>query len=352
MQTALKKKPEFKIKSASRDISLDAVKFFAIIGVLFIHSCNYFYPINSAAWTTNIFLSSVLRCAVPLFLMCSGALLLNPKKQITFKSLFTKYLLRLVIAMFFWAAFYKVFDLYFQNNLSYQSLVKAAKEVLKFDHKFHMYYMHIIILVYVLLPVTKVLVNNMNKKELLYTLMVWFLTGIIIPTFISLNFLMPFEHIYNLYSVKMAYAAAGYCILGYFLKTYRQNNFFYTVCAAAGFLIIFSGTVLCSLKYNFLYTEFFNGFSLGVFLSAVGIFGILNNVKSFGIFNGLITYISKASFCIYLVHVAFLNFTDFGLFLKFPQIIAVPSKVFINLVLSTAVYFVISKIPVAKKYII
>lgn len=44
MQTALKKKPDFKIKSASRDISLDAVKFFAIIGVLFIHSCNYFYP--------------------------------------------------------------------------------------------------------------------------------------------------------------------------------------------------------------------------------------------------------------------------------------------------------------------
>ena len=84
MQTVLKKKPELKIKSASRDISLDAVKFFAIIGVLFIHSCNYFYPINSAAWTTNIFLSSVLRCAVPLFLMCSGALLLNPKKKITF----------------------------------------------------------------------------------------------------------------------------------------------------------------------------------------------------------------------------------------------------------------------------
>lgn len=31
MQTVLKKKPELKIKSASRDISLDAVKFF----------CNY-----------------------------------------------------------------------------------------------------------------------------------------------------------------------------------------------------------------------------------------------------------------------------------------------------------------------
>lgn len=335
-----------------RDISIDAVKFLAIIGVLFIHTCNYYYPINSTAWTTNIFLGSFLRCAVPLFLMCSGCLLLNPKKEVSFKLLFTKYIPRLVVAMIFWAFFYKFSELYFQHSLSVKNILISIKEVFTLNHKFHMYYMHIIILVYILLPITRTLIKNMNKKEILYTLSIWSITAILFPTLISLNILTSFNNVFYLYFIKTAYASVGYCILGYFIKMYPIKKYISMIFTAVGFCIIFFGTIYYSNIYNSLYTELLSGFSIGVFMLAVGIFGLLTNKSDFGIFNNTIIYISKASFCIYLVHVFFLNFIDIKLLSFLPQIIIVPFKVFINLIISTSVYFIISKIPILKKYII
>lgn len=335
---------------SSRNISIDAIKFLAIIGVLLIHNCNYYYPINSTSWLTNIFYGSILRCAVPLFLMCSGVLLLNPKKELTFKLLFTKYIPRLVIAMIFWAFFYKFTDLYFQNALSYENILNSVKEVFTLDHKFHMYYMHIIILVYLLLPITRILIKNMTKNELLYTISIWVLVGIIFPTLISLNIFPSFKYLLELYYLKMAYSAIGYCILGYFINKYKIKNSICLVCSIIGFFIIFFGTVILSKMYNTLYTELLNGFSIGVFLLAIGIFGLIINISDFGIFNKILIYISKASFCIYLVHVVFLNFVNINILL--PQIIYIPIKVMLNLILSIAVYFLLSKIPIVKKYII
>ena len=63
--------------------------------------------------------------------------------------------------------------------------------------------------------------------------------------------------------------------------------------------------------------------------------------------------LSKASFCIYLVHVFFLTvFGWLGIRLFFPDLISVPLLVVLNVVLSYLVYVVLHKIPILRDWII
>ena len=63
-----------------RDRSIDLLKTLAIFGVLTIHTCTlgYQHPVGSFSWLSTVFWGSVVRASVPIFLMCSGALLLHP----------------------------------------------------------------------------------------------------------------------------------------------------------------------------------------------------------------------------------------------------------------------------------
>lgn len=336
-----------------RDFSIDFIKCLAILGVVLIHSCNCFYPIKGIAWTTNIFFSSVLRCAVPLFLMCSGTLMLNPEKNISLKSIFTKYLPRLIAAMVFWSICYKVFHLIALDSLSLPSFFNALKEVLMFNQEFHMYYMQMIIIVYLFLPITRVFIKNCSRRELLYALSLWFIFGILYPTMRHFDFVQKLSGLANQYLINMTYASIGYTVLGIYIKKYPLKKLVCLICCIAGFCITFFGTVIVSAKTGAFCDTFFEGMSIGVFLSAIGIFGFSRYINNFGFLTKIVTYLSNASFCIYLVHIFFvfviykLNFLNF-----LPQIIYIPICTTINLALSTLVYFIISHIPVINKYII
>lgn len=62
------------------------------------------FDIYSTNWMiTNIY-NSIFRCAVPLFIIISGAIFLN--KEINIKKIYSKYILRLVIAYFFGGIIY------------------------------------------------------------------------------------------------------------------------------------------------------------------------------------------------------------------------------------------------------
>ena len=67
----------------TRNKGIDLTKSIAILCVLFIHAGSAFYafPVASSAWNTLLAYGSLVRAGVPLFLMCSGALLLNTEKK-------------------------------------------------------------------------------------------------------------------------------------------------------------------------------------------------------------------------------------------------------------------------------
>lgn len=338
-----------------RDIGVDLIKVLAIFGVVVIHTCCYTSNIGSANWVSSLFWGGITRSSVPLFLMASGAIMLNPEKEITLKKLYLKNILRIVAAMIVWGTIYKVYHLTETGTFSVNALVQGIKEVLVFNQEFHFYYLHMILIVYIFLPVTKILTTVSTRKQLHYILILWIAMAIIYPTLKPFWPFTLFGGMTTQWGINMTYASIGYGILGYYLKEYGLPKFFDVALIISGFLFVFVGTYIMSVKSGYLYEHFMEGIGIGPAALAAGLFSFFNRVKVSSLrVKSVIIWFSKASFLVYLVHMLFLYIMkNNGITVDFaPYIISIPVLAVFNIILSCLVYVVLSHIPVIKKWII
>ena len=113
---------------ANRFAYLDILRFLACLGVITIHaSCQVFNsnvfempPIGSVDWIFAAIYNALSRFSVPVFLMISGALFIG--REISINRLFSKYVLRLVLAYLVWSLFYA----FVTNGNNYKSVIMAA----------------------------------------------------------------------------------------------------------------------------------------------------------------------------------------------------------------------------------
>lgn len=339
-----------------RNPSIDLIKSFAILCVLCIHACGIFYdhPVGSAPWTWGIFWGSLSRSAVPLFFMASGALMLNPEKNLPLKRLYGKNILRILVALFFWASLYKAFDLAFlasnQGSLSGAEIKIALEDLALFRHKYHLYFLVVILLFYICLPVARLFVAKLDKKLFQYALGIWFVFGILYWQVLSF---WPFSLLTGAIqqaAISSTWALLGYCFLGFYLLTYPPTKKTGLVFSLLGLLIIFFGSYFFSIHSQTFNTSFLSGTSLGVCFLALGNFTFLLHYKG----KYWTQFLSKASFAIYLTHVFFLTIfmEKAWIYPLFPLGLQVPVLVLMTLVPSLLSYLVLSKIPLVNKWLI
>ena len=147
---------------SARDPALDAVRALAIVLVVMTHAASpgFSFPIGSGNWWGAMAWGTLARASVPLFFMCSGALMLG--RDIPLRRLYGHNMVRLVAAMYVWALFYRVYHLATPGGagLSLTSLVDAVKHTLVLHHEFHFYFLHIMLLVYICLPVVRAFLRS------------------------------------------------------------------------------------------------------------------------------------------------------------------------------------------------
>ena len=298
-----------------RDNAVDLTKSIAVFGVLLIHASavgGYGGTVGSAGWCGALFWGSVLRCAVPLFLMCSGALLLAPDKPVSLRQVWTRYLPRLFTALLFWAAAYEGFALFLTwhrtGSLEPSAIGDALRDLLLFHHKPHLYYLHIALLVYVLLPVLRLLTAAATRRQLEYALLLWLALGVLFPTAALFPPLRGIGGIPAQYGLNLAWGSVGYCLLGWYLKQYaaQRRPRFWAALYAAGFLLTLFATLALSLRRGELYEGFLSGMAPGVCLEAAGLFGLIRTLPQRE--RPWTRTLSAASFCIYLTHMFPLDF--------------------------------------------
>ncbi|MBR5113898.1 MAG: acyltransferase family protein [Oscillospiraceae bacterium] len=335
-----------------RKDGIDLIKAIAIFCVVLAHTCSPGYFTTGANFCASVFWGSLFRMAVPLFLMCTGALLLDPEREFKAVPFLRKNYLRILIALFFWAAMYKLYHLAVGGALSGSSLLFALKELVLFKHEFHLYYLHITLLLYAFLPILRVLTKHASRGTMIYLLVLWALTGIIYPT---LRPFWPFsllEGVPAQWLMNMAWASFGYALLGHFLMKYPMKRWLGAVLFAAGFAVVFGGTLIMSRSRGSFYEGFLEGMSVGVALKAAGLFGLLSGVKLRR--TGLVRFIAKASFCVYLIHIFIISeAARLGWsILLLPCIVSIPLAALVTLAICCGIWFVLSKIPVVKKYLV
>lgn len=344
-----------------RDGAIDLLKVLAIFAVIVIHVTpgGMTAPLGSFGWYSAVFWGSAARWAVPVFLMCSGALLIGPERPLPLGKLWGRNIVRIVAAMWAWGLAYKIYHLVRWSGLSAltgAALFQAVKEVLLFRQEFHFYYLHIILLVYAFLPVTRAFVAAADQRLRRYFLLLWFGLGIVYPL---VKHFWPFTLLYGIptqWLINMTYASIGYGVLGYELRqTTFRRAWPWALAFLGGLLGTIGGTVWRSLAAGKNDLLFWEGMTPFVALMAAGVFGFVSaRVPRGKAPPRLIAHLSKASFCIFLAHVFFLwelSYRGVGVKMA-PALLSIPLTAAAAFCCCEVVYLVLSRIPIVNRYLL
>ncbi|MEI6555557.1 MAG: acyltransferase family protein [Paludibacter sp.] len=331
-----------KTNMQTRDINVDVLRILACFFVVVVHvsgtslTSGITYSIGSIDWFVCYLSDLLARWCVPVFVMISGGFLLNPAKPVTIKKLFTKYILRILIALIFWSVFYGIIF-----HTAFLPLGNQAG---------HLWYLPMIIGIYMVIPFFQII----PEKLLRYFVVVWFVFQSIafIAKFITPEFkVIDIEHYFFMDYV-------GFFVLGFLLYTNRESKQLQKISYPAGIisvLLMVFLSVSLSLKNNETNQQFFSYFSPLVILISTAIFLFVLNIK-FNVKTAtqkIILSISYSTFGIYLIHIFLLAniYTRVTRFIHEP-ILFVPIICLGTFTLAYILISIIRKIPFISKYIV
>lgn len=342
-----------------RDGAIDLAKSLAICAVLMIHcTAGHFgnYAVGTNRWLAAALYGSVSRWAVPAFLICSGALMNDPARDISLKRLFSKYLPRLAAAFAVWAVFYEAFRMFtLRGTAPLGTLLRNAGENLLYaNNYYHLYYFWLVFALYLALPLTRLVVRHASETELRYILAGWLLCGGVIHTF---QYFWPINRMrFSLmyFSMPGAFLCSGLGLLGWFMRVHPPKSWIDGgLLFISGFAVTMGATCFRSVQAGALDQMFLDGFNLFVLIMAAGVFRLCQWIAGrWKKTPGIVVFLSGASFCVYLAHPFFQHYAVPERFLAMPVYWSVPLQVLALLALSLAAYGILKRVPVVNRWLI
>jgi surface polysaccharide O-acyltransferase-like enzyme len=286
--------------------------------------------------------------------MISGSLFLN-KKQLNIKHLWQRNISHLFVVYLIWSFLYAI-DILGIPTLSIDSIPLFITQFIYSSG--HLWFLPALISLYIIFPFLYTLVHYKNGILVPYFLGLFFIIGIIKPTLLIIPGLpLDFINVLNKINVE-GFSYSGYFILGYWLS--RKNT---KKIPAVFPLLVFIGSVVGAsfLGYqNAISNEvasglLFSNFCLPVFVEAIALFILFQNLLSNREVPKIIQTISSYTFGIYLLHVFVYQHLDFryGLsaitFNPIFSILLVSTLTFIICLIFVAI---LKKIPFIKNWIV
>ncbi|WP_166922902.1 acyltransferase [Flavobacterium poyangense] len=324
----------------------------ATISVIFVHvACDILYKYGNVSsfvwWTGNVY-DGLVRFCVPIFLMLTGALMLNKKYELN--DFLKKKFSRIILPFLFWSFFYVLVALgnefFVRSEMPLLESGKLAFDLIRKGSSFHLWYIYMIIGIYLFIPILNKWIQHASEKEIQYFIAVWFFV-----LFID----QPVFSEFRLF-VDLTYFTGflGYLVLGYYLsvKAFKYDvkrlKLISVMLFLLGVSITIFGTYYLSEVEN-CFNEYFYGYlTLNVLIVSVGIFAFFKNLKiSNPILNQVINFINKYSYGIYLVHILVLRFLVYlGIDYDFINpVLAIPLTTFLCLFISALVIYGVNKLP-------
>lgn len=324
---------------------IDWMKSLAIIGVILVHVTSlYWYGLDTRTfeWQTLNFFQSITRWCVPFFVIASGELFLS--KKISLKTLYLKYIYRLVVVLLIWSIIYALF-----NSLWNWSTSEVIAHLTK--GQFHLWFLVMIIGIYIIIPILSYISSNTKLSG--YFLLLWFVFGSIVPTLQQFKMFEFSKEISTTFDFNIAIGFSGYYILGKYLNSILFTKTYKIIIYILGLLSLIT-TIILSSYFSYLegkpihtYFDYFNPF---IIISTISIYILIKNT-TINLENSLIKFISKHSFGIYLVHIIFIVLLDkMGINTNILPLITIPGITLIVLVLSTLTSFLLKKIKPINKF--
>ena len=272
---------------------LDFLRIIATLAVIMIHvasqSLYYTTDVHSFTWQSLNFWASTTRWSVPIFVMISGALFLDPKKPIHLERLYRKNIWRIVCAAAFWHVFYTIYTFLFEDSR------KSVAVHLLIHGYSHLWFLHMIIGLYLLVPLLRKITASLPLTR--YFLLLAVVFSIILPTFFGIYNSLTQYHTFPFAIKTVISSFSGLTIsvyfsftlwfVTYFVAGYYFNHVTLTkktrlviyVLAVLGLIVTFLGTNGLSLRYDDRVTPLYSYMSLNVAASALGLFVFIKELS-------------------------------------------------------------------------
>lgn len=340
-----------------RLIYFDVLRIFATLAVVILHISgqNWSKPsVYSFEWNVFNFFDSIVRWAVPVFVMISGALFLNPKKVIDTKVLYKKNILRIVVAFIFWSLIYVIAS-FFIFKTQQGGIKVLIKEFLNGYN--HLWFLYMIVGLYIITPILRKITEDTKIME--YFLGISLVFTIIIPMLFKIPVISNIASTaYAQVNFHLTLGYSSYFVLGYYLSqkefSLKTRRIIYIVSILAFIFTILGSAIISQYKnkpfgiYGNLYPN--------ILLEAVGVFLLIKNIK----WNmkpktkKIIILLSKYSFGTYLVHeLIIMILRQIGITtLSFNAMLSVPIMSIVVFAISLVISIGVNHIPILKKYIV
>ncbi len=355
--------------TANSNISVDVIRTVAIVAVIFLHAtADLTVPqmdqFEIVRWTTNDVYQSVGRICVPLFVMLSGALLLQPEKQDTLVTFFKKRWARIGLPWIFWGVAYFTWNFLVLHN---PFTVNAVVQGILTGPYYNFWYLYLLVGLYLLTPVLRILLPKVNRVTVKRCLGVWFVCAAVLPFAGVVTAYSPFSNILTSASWVgyLLFGLVGYFILGTFLINVQIRRSFLSILAALGIALTTISIYIIQSPIGgnseaFAFTVYFGPWTI---LTAFALFMLLNTVKipaqdgnpSKGA--KLLRVISQNTLPLALFHLMILESLQRGYFgfaingNTVNSIVGVPLITIITLFVSLGIILVLKKIPYLKRLI-
>ena len=340
-----------------RTFYFDLLRLIAILGVIIIHEsaeCWYDLDVNSTAWAVTNVYHSLGRWAVPVFVMISGALFLDPLRRVDTKKLYSGNILRIVTAFVFWTVFYAAVRLRGSGS-SLMDYIRTAV----YGH-YHMWFLYMIVGLYIVVPILRCVTRSEKATE--YYLAVALVFTFIIPWLMKLPVLSGYQGAYEKMSFFLTLGYTGYFVAGYYLSVKELNKKQRAVLYILGIVGQIAGIVLTwsdSVRLGHASDTYNDYLTLAVLAQSVAVFVLgkyaLSRIRLSERGEKLVLALSRDCFGVYLVHPFFITeaskYLVGDLLLRSP-LLWIPVTSLGVAVVSLAVSALLNRIPLMKDYFV
>jgi surface polysaccharide O-acyltransferase-like enzyme len=335
---------------------IDLLRVKALFAVIMLHASavllSQYGKVPFGDWLTADIYNALTRFAVPVFVMITGALLLNRDYELT--GFLKKRLGRIILPFIFWSLVYIAYSFYneeFVVSADNWVNVKLILHQLKYGSSYHLWYVYMLIGLYLLIPVISKFVRHATRQEIHYFLLVWLVVMLFSQSYLS-RYKPPIE-------LRYFEGFVGYLVLGHYLayRSFYQKYkllWLYIIFLLA-LAVIVTGTWLLTSEQKAISTVFYEPVSPFVILLSASAFLILRftHIALPAVMKQIINFTGKYAYGIYLSHALVLYVLEnFGLsYNAFTPAISILATAFSCLVLSTILVWLLNKLPFIGKYI-
>lgn len=354
------------LKITTRNVNFDILRILACLFVVCCHMSSVELKevsVFSESYISSHIFNAIGHIGSIIFLFLGGALLLADEYEFKAKKFYLNNFLKLFVAYQVWVIIYNIMGVIERGNYELIYWKDVIINSIAGKVCYHFWYLPVLLGIYLILPMLRSICKD-KKCVVAYFIVLFVIVQIVFKTVLLFDF--PHKYLLDYLFHRIPYVLinhyVGYFVLGYYLNyLIKEGKIKYqaligVIMFALGLVIGLMADIFLSYQKGVTVASFNDLFTLSSFMSAVGIFFLINarRITLSQKWQSIIMELSNLTFGIYVIHPIFMEklLPLWNKWSVLPRAILIPILVICVFVASLIPIWILSKIPIVNEWLL